>query len=135
MQGGYNTSPTLFFLFKLSTLKKNQCRSLMQLIKWLNYCCNISLFLISPIHACACLFIVAHHLTFQQRRDNGKKIHQSKLDNFLGLYFDHMHGFWGFISILTEQEMGHFCEPSRCVDSYGMLFIPRNLHIQYFLFW
>ena len=39
-------------------------------------------------------------------------------DNFLGLSFYQVHGSLGFISILTEQEMGHFCEPSRCIDSY-----------------
>ena len=129
MQGGCNTSPTLFFLFQLSTLKKNQSRSLMQLIKWLNYCWTYSLSLypqsmrVLSIHCCSSLDF------FNRGETMARKYISIKIRQFLGLYFDHMHGFWGFISILTEQEMGFYCKPSRCIDSFGIIFIPRNPHI------
>ena len=59
----------------------------------------------------------------------GRKYMSIKIRQFLGLNFDHLHGFWGFISILSEQEMGFYRKPSRCIDSFGIIFIPRNPHI------
>ena len=86
---------------------------------------NIFLFLISPIHACAVYSSLLIIWLFNIRETMGRKYMSIKIRQFLGLNFDHLHGFWGFISILSEQEMGFYRKPSRYFTLEWSVFMIR----------